>query len=157
MEENKIQHNLKFDVWKEETSNWNERDALHLANVISICRLGQNMKFDKFGTISYTEDDKNTHWMPIVTEQEAFNKKASNCMIFNLDIPNSDYDKIFVYHYKAGVKGRSGYYIHSTTNPEIHIHKYYMANDMNILLSSLNRVVFELIRKANKTEGHSYA
>ena len=145
-------YKLDFDVWKESPGNWGEREAKHLANVISQCRLGRKMKFNKFGTFSWEEEDKIKKYHPIVEEQESYSKKNSNCLIFDLTIPNCEYDKVFVYQYKTGIKGSSGYYIYSSKDPSNHIHKYYLANDMNQLILSLNRTTYDLDIKYNSKE-----
>ena len=138
-----MNYNLNFDVWKENPENWNERESRNIINLISVCRVGNFLKFDKYGSFVYSEDDSN-HWNPIVTEQEKFSRRSSNCMIFDINIQNCPYDKLFLYQYKSGVKGFSGYYIYSSKNKDQHIHRYFYPNELNPIVLSLNKDMYEL-------------
>lgn len=145
-------YNLTFDVWKEMPSVWNQRESSHLAHTISVCRMGRFMKFKNYGHFTYTEEDSYKKFFPIIEELDGYSRKNANCMIFDLNIPNCDYDKVFVYQIRSGLKGSMGYYIHSSTNPDHHIHKYYLANDINTLLLSLNMTIYNVDIQHNGTE-----
>lgn len=140
-------YKLDFDVWKEMMDVWKEREANHFVNVIGICRLGVFMQFRNYGTFKFEEGDEDSKWHPIVIEQESYNRKNSNCLIFNLDIDNCDYDRVFIYYHASKLKGHSGYYIYSSKDPSKHIHKYYMDNDMNRIILSLNSVIYGIDKK----------
>lgn len=143
---------LDFDVWKENAEVWKERDGDHFAAVVGAVRLGQLIKFAGYGNMSYEEDDMIKKWHPKVTLLDSYNRKLANCLVFNVVIPGCKYDKIFVYYNTTKAKGHTGYYIHSSTNPKEHIHKYYIENDMNRLMLSINSVLYKLDRiQSDKT------
>lgn len=139
-------YKLDFDVWKEYPSVWTEREAKNMIDVFSVCRIGIHTSFDSYGTFTFAEDDPN-QWHPIIETQEEFNKKTTNCIIFNLEVDNCDYDKVFIYMNRGGYNGHSGYYIYSSTDPTKHIHKYYLVNDLNSIIISLNKVVYDLDKR----------
>ncbi|MCH5167513.1 MAG: hypothetical protein J1F35_06410 [Erysipelotrichales bacterium] len=143
-----MKYNLDFDVWKESPENWNERESKNIINFVSVCRVGNYLKFNKYGIFVYSEDDPN-HWKPSVEEQEKFSRRSSNCMIFDITIPNCPYDKLFLYQYKSGTKGFSGYYIYSSNERNNHIHRYFYPNELNPIVLSLNRDMYNLDIKYN--------
>ena len=147
MEEKNKEYRLNFSVWKESFSPWAERDAQHLMNVVSVTRLNNNLKFAGYGTVKFDEDDLETHYHPIVVEQDKFNKKTTDIVIFDVVNNKLPFDKLFVYHSNAGSKGAAGYYMWSSTNPDLAVHKYYLDNMVSAILLALSKTFSELYSK----------
>ena len=151
-----MNYNLIFNVWKESPEPWNEREAEKLINMISGGRVGKHVKFSKFANITFSEDDEYEKKCPKVEELENFNKKISNCIVFDIDIPNCEFDKVFIYQYKTGIHGFSGYYVGNSKDesedPFKRIHKYYIENDLNALVLSLSKTVYDLDVKHNSVD-----
>ena len=143
-------YRLDLDVWKENFSNIVERDARQWITYMGACRIGKNVKFKGYGIVNYDEDDQIQKYHPIITEQDEYNKKTSNVLIFDVDIPNCDYDKLFIYQNKQGNKGAMGFYVYSTKDPSNHIHKYYITNEVTQLLQSVNDIIFWLLTKDSR-------
>lgn len=156
MENNKEIYKCDFDVWREGMEVWKERDANHLSTIISVCRLGGYMRWDGYGTATFEEGDEEDRWHPIIEKLEGHNRKFANILIYSLDVEGSPWTKVFIYYNTSKVKGHAGYYIYNSEDPSKHIHKYYMDNDMNRVMLSLNKVINGIRLKATGNEGRHH-
>lgn len=75
---------LKANLFRLPYSNFTNKDAYALTSFIGYSRVGENFIFKGFGNISFEEDDKETHWNPIVEVLDKFENNNTNCIIYQM-------------------------------------------------------------------------
>ena len=73
-----------MDYMYQDIDTWKEKDAVIISNTIGCSRMGQHYVRDGYGVISFADTDKKREFANIVVSPE-FDKKRTNCIVFNID------------------------------------------------------------------------
>lgn len=147
MEQRKV-YNLKATLLNVINSNFKLKSVENLINLIGKGRLNNQVKFSKYGLITYDENDTKNKF-PIVTELDAFNRNKTNCIIY--DITDKDvkkyYNKMFIY--KTIVKETVyGFYLLNTETGDCS-HSYELGGEFDDELIVDITKSFNTIKKMN--------
>lgn len=138
MSEENTKYNFNFDYYYIECSNFKEKELLILRHVINGARIGQQLIFNKYGNISFEENDIQ-HKCPIITEFNSFMRGKTNCIIFNLNnVPK--YDICIVYQTVFKNDGFYGYIFYNTKTHK-YKHIYNITYDLSSLINSITRSI----------------
>ena len=104
-------YNLKFLFSYIECNNFKEKELVLLKNFISGARLGREIKFNSYATITFNETDKK-HDFPIVTELESFTRGKTNAIVFDMEntvLNDGVFTKCVIYQTLCKNEGCFGY------------------------------------------------
>lgn len=133
-----MEYKLKFTTCYSNPTNFKEKDFYITVNHLTNGRYATKIKYSCPANIKFELGDKKNEY-PIVTELEAFKRKVTNCIVFDLleDYDNKGYyDKLFVY-YCDGKMPSYGYVMYNTNTDEIS-NKSCIFGDINDLFKCLN-------------------
>lgn len=145
-------YNLEFLHWRLGVSQLKEKEINRIIWVLSQSRHCQDISFSCYGECTFSEEDKETHWHPIVTEGEAFNRKHSNAALFDVHVKegNDRFDKLFLYH-STGVRLSNWGYVLFNTKTGEQKHKYCITDDLNDLIIHINKELNKIQRHEDGT------
>lgn len=114
-------------------SPFKDKEVHTLINFIACCRIGEEIKFDSFGTVE--PNDK--QWNGVtVTPQDEYDPKTSTCLIYDMkvtDFNKGDYDKLFIYQSIGKEISNYGFvFLNTKTNKEVEVHTLEYADDILI-------------------------
>lgn len=131
-------YNLKFIFSYIECDYFKEKELILLRNFISGARLGKELKFDTYASVSFNEDDRR-HDLPIVTEMESFTRTKINGVLFNMEessLNNGVYNKCLIYQTVTKNGGAYGYvFFNSETGAQTH--QFNIEYDLNSLIKHI--------------------
>ena len=78
-------YNLKFFYCYIDCNNFKEKELLIFRNIVSNARLGNDIKFSSYGTITFNHEDTK-HEYPILTELSSFSRGKTNAIIFDMPV-----------------------------------------------------------------------
>lgn len=141
-------YELKFDWFYIDCANFKERELLLLRNTIAKARLGHDLSFYKYATITFSQEDIK-HETPIINELESFGRGKTNAIIFNMantNINNNKFNKCLVYQTIYKTDAYYGYiFYHTETQRYIHI--YNVNHDICELIIHIGRSIDTLQRE----------
>lgn len=135
-------YNLKFMFSYVDCNNFKEKELIIFRNFVSGCRLGREIKFSNYATVTFDENDKK-HDFPIVTEIENFTRSKTNGIVFNMEntsLNNGVFTKCFVYQTLYHNDGAYGYVLfNDETGDSVHI--FNVEYDVNELVKHIYRSI----------------
>lgn len=146
-------YNLKFLFSYIECNNFKEKELLLLRNFISGCRLGREIKFSHYATVTFDENDKK-HDFPIVTEIENFTRGRTNGIIFNMEntsLNNGVFTKCFVYQTLFHNNGAYGYILFNDETGES-THTFNIEYDANELVKHIYQSITAIPNRPKLTK-----
>ena len=108
-------YNLKFGFWNINIDPIKEKEANKIIWILSQTRHANDISFANYAEITFDlKDDK--HWNPIAEDQMVFNRRKSNCMVFDIHLTRGVdyYDKLFLYHSNNKRISNWGYVLYNT-------------------------------------------
>ena len=133
-----MEYNLEFDFYYLPTSSFKEKSFNLTVSHLVKGRFGSKLKYKCPANISFESDDKK-HKYPKITEFEAFKRKYTNCIVFDLVFDEDNrgyYNKLFLY-FSDGKQPSYGYLLYNTETNE-RLHKYLIFGDINDVFYALN-------------------
>lgn len=133
-------YNLNFLHWRLNVSPLKEKEINRVKYILSQSRHCRNISFRGYAECVFGEGDEETHWKPIVTELESFNRRRANMAIFDVHVydGNDRFDKLFLY-YSNNVRISNWGYVLLNTKTGEQKHKYCIYDDMFDLIIHINR------------------
>ncbi len=133
-------YNLEFTHWRLQVSQLKEKDVRRITWILGQSRHVRNISFHGYGVCTFNEGDEETHWHPVVEEQETFNRKRSNVAIYDIHVEggNGLYDKLFLYYSSNSRFPNWGYVLYNTKTKE-QVHRYCIYEDIADVISHINR------------------
>ena len=140
-------YDLEFSIDRIACDNFKAKQVSALQTIIAGGRLMWDMEFSSFANISFDKEDIK-HRFPKVTEQDAFNRVRTNCLVYNLhktQINPGKYDKCFIYQ-TNGVKtnGFMGFVFYNSETGKCR-HKFYVNRNEGDLCIALS-YTFNIMR-----------
>ena len=88
-------YNLKFEFWNINVDPIKEKEANKIIWILSQTRHVKDLSFANYGEMTFDPNDDN-HWKPIVEHLMVFNRRKSNCMVFDIHLTKGIdyYDKL---------------------------------------------------------------
>lgn len=148
-------YNLEFSFWRINVDPLKEKEINKVIWILSQSRHVQDISHAGFGELTFDEINDEQHWHPIVEEQMGFNRRKSNCAIFDIHLTKGTnfYDKLFLYHSNNKRIGNWGYVLYNTkTKKSKHI--YFIYDDLNDLISHINKVLNAMMRNDDFSMGY---
>lgn len=136
-----MEYKFNFDVWKLDCDPFKDESLCSkIINTIRYSRIGKHVGFDTYADLTFEGEDADKHWHPIVRTTETFNKKKTNCIVFNMDADNEHgFDKMFLYR-STHASGQYGFAFVNTSTNYVY-HRYYISDDIAYLISTLNQAI----------------
>lgn len=125
MAETANSYKLDFKICYLECSNFKEKELLYIRNLISTIRLGHQLSFNCYATITFNDDDKK-HVNPNVTELSNYGRGKTNGIVFTINNDVDDlctYNKLLIYKTQYSNSG-SPYYGYVLYNEDKNLHIY---------------------------------
>jgi len=140
-------YNLEFLHWKLNVSQLKEKEINKIIYVLGQSRHVKDISFYCYGECTFSPEDEDTHWHPIVEELPTFNRKHANMAIFDVHVVNGSgqYDKLFLYHSNNTRISNWGYVLYNTKTGE-QKHKYCVYDDMFDIIMHINRELNKIQR-----------
>jgi hypothetical protein len=113
-----------------------------IKNFISGARLGREIKFDTYATITFDENDKR-HDFPIVTELESFTRGKTNGIIFNMEntsLNEGVFTKCVIYQTLCKNEGSYGYILFNEETGQS-THSFNIEFDTNELIKHIYKSI----------------
>jgi hypothetical protein len=137
-----MKYEIAFDYFYQRLEPLKEAEMTQLLHVIKQSRMGQQLIFEDFGHISFDDDDTRKRFGH-VESTNGFDRKKSNCIIFDLPISDQNhnrYNKLFLYSYSSKIATYYGYVmLNIEKNHSCQIADIY--GDSTDILVSLNKSV----------------
>lgn len=148
-------YNLEFKFWKINVDPLKEKEVNKVIWILSQSRHVQDINHVGFGELSFDELKDNNHLCPIVEEQMSFNRRKTNCAIFDIHLTRGTnfYDKLFLYHSNNKRVGNWGYVLYNTKTKKSK-HVYFIYDDLNDLISHINKSLNAMMRNDDFTMAH---
>lgn len=140
-------YSLEFSFWKINVDPLKEKEINKVIWILSNTRHVQDICHVGFGELTFDELHDEQHWHPIVEEQMTFNRRRSNCAIFDIHVTRGTnfYDKLFLYHSNNKRNGNWGYVLYNS-NTKKSKHVYFIYDDLNDLISHINKSLNRMMR-----------
>lgn len=147
-------YNLKFGFWNINIDPIKEKEANKIIWILSQTRHANDISFTNYAEITFDlKDDK--HWNPIAEDQMVFNRRKSNCMVFDIHLTRGVdyYDKLFLYHSNNKRISNWGYVLYNTKTRKSK-HTYFIYDDLNDLIGHINKALNSMMRKDDFSMAH---
>ena len=147
-------YNLKFGFWNINVDPIKEKEANKIIWILSQTRHAKDISFANYAEITFDlKDDK--HWNPIAEDQMVFNRRKSNCMVFDIHLTRGVdyYDKLFLYHSNNKRISNWGYVLYNTKTGKSK-HTYFIYDDLNDLIGHINKALNSMMRKDDFSMAH---
>lgn len=140
-------YNIKFDFWKINVDPLKEKEINRLIWIIGQSRHVCDIEFTTFGEMKFDNETDPNHLLPSVEEQESFNRRKSNCAIFDIHVEHGTnfYNKLFLYHSNNKRIGNWGYVLLNTETNETK-HAYFIYDDLNDIIIHINKLLNKMQR-----------
>ena len=147
-------YNLKFEFWNINVDPIKEKEANKIIWILSQTRHVKDISFANYGEMTFDHND-DKHWKPIVEDLMVFNRRQSNCMVFDIHLTKgiNYYDKLFLYHSNNKRIGNWGYVLYNTKTGKSK-HTYFIYDDLNDLISHINKALNTMMRNDNFSMAH---
>lgn len=148
-------YNLEFSFWNINVDPLKEKEINKVIWILSQTRHVQDISHVGFGELTFDEINDERHWHPIVEEQMCFNRRKSNCAIFDIHLTRGTnfYDKLFLYHSNNKRIGNWGYVLYNSKTKKSK-HTYFIYDDLNDLISHINKALNTMMRNDDFSMGH---
>lgn len=130
-----MKYKLNFEFWNINVDNLKEKEINKITWILSQSLQSKNISLYKYGELKFNDDDIH-HYHPIVDEQEVFNRRKTNCAIYNMNL--SIYDKLFLYHTNGKKVSNYGYVLYNSKTKNTK-HRYFISDDLNDIIMHINR------------------
>lgn len=147
-------YNLKFGFWNINIDPIKEKEANKIIWILSQTRHVKDISFANYAEITFDlKDDK--HWNPIAEDQMVFNRRKSNCMVFDIHLTRGVdyYDKLFLYHSNNKRISNWGYVLYNTKTGKSK-HTYFIYDDLNDLIGHINKALNLMMRNDDFSMAH---
>lgn len=133
-------YNLNFLHWRLNVSPLKEKEINRVKYILSQSRHCKDISFRGYAECVFGEGDEETHWNPVVTELESFNRRRANMAVFDVHVydGNDRFDRLFLYYSNNARISNWGYVLLNTKTGE-QKHKYCIYDDMFDLIIHINR------------------
>lgn len=157
-------YNIKFDFWKINADPLKEKEINKIIWIIGQSRHVYDISFENFGEMKFDEEVDSNHLFPIVEEHNEFNRRKSNCAIFDIHVQHGTnfYNKLFLYHSNNKRVGNWGYVLLNTETNDTR-HTYFINDDLNDIILHINKILNKMTRNEStkfedllKKENKSY-
>lgn len=145
-------YNLKFSFWRINVDPLKEKEINKVIWILSQSRHAQDISHVGYGELTFDDFHDEQHWNPIVEEQMCFNRRKSNCAIFDIHLTRGTnfYDKLFLYHSNNKRIGNWGYVLYNSETKKSK-HVYFIYDDLNDLISHINKALNAMMRNDDFT------
>lgn len=140
-------YNLNFMHWRLAVSPLKEKEINRIIYILSQSRHVKDISFNTYAECTWGEGDEDTHWKPIVTELESFNRRRACMAVFDVHVEggNGRFDKLFLYQGSHSKISNWGYVMLNTTTGE-QKHKYCIYDDLYDLILHINKELNQIQR-----------
>ena len=107
---------IEFSYYYQIFNNLKIKECELLRHIIEGSRIGQYMNFNNYANISFDDEDKLSRFAKIEL-LENFDRKKTNCMVFNLaksQLNNDRYNKLFLYMHSTRSDTYYGFILYNT-------------------------------------------
>lgn len=140
-------YNLDFWHWRLNVSPLKEKEINKVIYILGQSRHAQDISFNCYAECTWAEGDEETHWHPIITELDSFNRRRANIAVFDVHVHdgNDRFDKMFLYYSNNVRISNWGYVLYNTKTGE-QKHKYCIYDDMFDIILHINRELNKIQR-----------
>ncbi|MBO5005490.1 MAG: hypothetical protein J6D03_09720 [Clostridia bacterium] len=140
---NNKKYNIEFNYYYQLFNNFKTKECDLINNIIKGSpRMNEYMRFESYANVSFDEDDK-LHKIGHVTLSDGYERKKTNCMVFNLpesQFNHNRYNKLFLYTHSTTSTTYYGYLLLNTKTGR-HTQIADVSGEINDIIVHMNKTI----------------